>query len=152
MAAAHGEHDALQAALEAGHPLDASIAAALGDGAALEPLLASASPAQIQNAFGLAVINAHLACATIALDAGADVNAFLPVHAHSTALHHAAGTDDVATIALLLARGARTDLRDTLWNATPLAWAIDGNRAAATAALERLEPPVAPGAPERPAD
>jgi len=45
MAAAHGEHDALQAALEAGHPLDASIAAALGDGAALEPLLASASPA-----------------------------------------------------------------------------------------------------------
>jgi ankyrin repeat protein len=71
------------------------------------------------------------------LEAGADVNAFLPVHAHSTALHQAAVNDDVAMIEMLLARGARTDARDKLWEGTPLDWSIHENRPAAQAVLER---------------
>jgi ankyrin repeat protein len=56
---------------------------------------------------------------------------------HSTALHQAALGEDVALIELLLERGARTDQRDTLWNGTPLEWAIHQGRTAARAVLER---------------
>jgi ankyrin repeat protein len=85
---------------------------------------ATASADDIQMALGLAVINRKVACARVALDAGAHINAILPVHAHSTALHWAAVNDDVAMIDLLLARRARTAARDTLRDATPPGWAI----------------------------
>jgi hypothetical protein len=45
-----------------------------------------------------------------------------------TALHQAALTDDVALVDVLLARGAPTDARDRMWNATPLQWAIHEGR------------------------
>ena len=84
----------------------------------------------------MATLNGHLEAATIALDAGADVNAFFPYHAHMTALHQAASNDSAAFVELLLARGARTDTRDTMWDATPLAWADFLDKPAARAALE----------------
>ena len=62
--------------------------------------------------------------ARLCLDAGADVNALLPVHKHSTPLHQAAINEDLPMLELLVARGARLDTRDTLWNATPLDWAV----------------------------
>jgi ankyrin repeat protein len=59
------------------------------------------------------------------LDAGEDPNRYNPVdgHAHSTPLHQAAAAGDMAMLRLLVERGARLDLRDTMWNATPLEWA-----------------------------
>jgi hypothetical protein len=138
-AAAHRESAALQEFIAAGVPMSAPIAAALGDDAQLRPCLARADATDVQTAFGLAVINGHREAARLALDAGADVNAPLPVHRHSTALHQAAGDDRVDLIELLLARGARTDVRDTLWNGTPLGWAIHAGRTAAQLLLERAE-------------
>ena len=135
--AAHRELDALRALLDAGAALSAPIAAALGDVTPLRDLLAHADAADVQAAFAMAVINGELEAARIALDAGADVNAFLPVHAHSTALHQAAASDDVPLIEMLLDRGARTDCRDTLWDGTPLDWAIHEHRSAARDVLER---------------
>jgi hypothetical protein len=41
-------------------------------------------------------------------------------------------------IDLLLAHGARPDIRDKLWDATPLGWAIHENRPAARARLEAI--------------
>ena len=116
--------------------MSAPIAAALGADDVLRELLPSASRDDVQTAFGLAVINGHTNAARLALDAGADVDAYLPVHAHMTALHGAAQLDDAALIALLLSRGARADQRDTLWDATPLGWANHFGKAAARAALE----------------
>jgi ankyrin repeat protein len=98
-------------------------------------MLPNADQDDVQIAFGLAVINGHLDAVRLALDAGADVNAALPVHGHATALHQAAGDDNVPMIELLLARGARTDVADALWGGTPLDWADYGNRAEAVAAL-----------------
>ncbi len=135
--AAHRELDALRALVAGGRPVTAPIAAALGDDAALRNLIATADSDDVQTAFGLAVVNGHTEAARIALDAGADVNAYLPVHSHSAALHQAANDDNVAMIEMLLARGARTDLCDTLWDGTPLGWAIFLDRPAAQAALER---------------
>ncbi len=135
MAAGYRELDALCALLDAGEPMNASIAAALGADDALRELVLTAGREDMQTAFGLAVINQRLEGARLALDAGADVNAPLPVHEHASALHQAALDDSTALIELLLAHGARTDARDKLWDGTPLDWAVYGNRSAAQSAL-----------------
>ncbi len=140
MAAGHQELNALHTLLASGYPMNAPIAAALGDDERLTDLIGAASMGEIQSAFGLAVLNGHLRAAEIALDAGAEVNASLPVHVHSTALHQAAGAGSLPMIARLLARGADAHARDTLWEATPRGWAEHvGNDAAqiALAAAER---------------
>ena len=128
MALAHGELEGVEFLLRAGYPLTAPIAAALGRLEAVEP-----EDADI--ALALAVINDRRDAARVALEAGADPNAFLPVHAHSTALHQAVLSDDVELLELLVSYGARTDVQDTLWNGTPLDWAIHENRPRARAYL-----------------
>ena len=74
----------------------------------------------------------------MALDAGADPNGFLPVHTHSLPLHIAALHEDLSTMELLVARGARTDIPDKLWGSTPLGWAIHQGKSRAQAYLESL--------------
>ncbi|MBV8298132.1 MAG: ankyrin repeat domain-containing protein [Candidatus Eremiobacteraeota bacterium] len=137
--AAYHELDALRALIENGFAMTAPIAAALGELDALRELLRNAGSEEVQSAFALAVINGNVAAARLALDRGADVSAFLPVHAHSTALHQAAANDDPAMVELLLARGAQTDTLDTLWEGTPLGWAIYLDKPRARAALEAAE-------------
>lgn len=138
MTLAHRELLPIEALLRAGHPMTAAIAAAFGQSDRLEELLPGASAEETQNAFGMAVINGHIEAARLALDAGADVNAFLPVHRHSTPLHHAAIDDNLELIGLLLARGARTDVADKLWNSTPLGWARHQGKSRAADYLERM--------------
>jgi hypothetical protein len=137
VAAAYRELEALGALIGGGRPANAAISAALGRDAQLRDLLPAASTEDIQTAFGLAVMNRQTEAVRLTLDAGADVNAFLPVHAHITALHQAALNDDVSSIALLLARGASTDKRDTLWDGTALDFAVHENRRKARAMLKR---------------
>ena len=127
--------------LAGGLPLTAGIAAALGDLDRLPALLAEASREEIQRALGLAVINRENAAARMALDAGADPNAFLPVHAHSLPLHQAAIDENLELMELLVSRGARTDIADTLWGSTPLGWAIHQGKTRAQAYLEGLTKP-----------
>jgi ankyrin repeat protein len=136
---AHWELAPIRALLRGGHPMTAPIAAALGETNRLEVLLREASAADIQNAFGMAVINRQTEAARLALDAGADVNGFLPVHAHSTALHQAAIDENLDLMELLVARGARTDIADKLWSSTPLGWASHQGKARARAYLEGLQ-------------
>jgi hypothetical protein len=45
----------------------------------------------------------------------------------ATALHLAAAARSIATIRLLLERGADIEARDTTWDSTPLEWAIVGS-------------------------
>jgi hypothetical protein len=113
------------------------MAAALGESAALRALIGKASADEVAAAFGLAAINGRAEALRIALDAGADPNAYLPVHAHTTALHQAALLDRADLVELLLARGANPHARDKLWDATPLDWATHGDHALARAALEK---------------
>ena len=51
----------------------------------------------------------------------------------------AALNDDVEMLKLLVARGARLDTRDTLWNGTPLGWAVHNKKAEAEAYLRSLQ-------------
>ncbi|HEY4922632.1 MAG TPA: hypothetical protein VII40_21210, partial [Xanthobacteraceae bacterium] len=143
VALAHGCLAPVRTLLERGHAMTAPIAAALGRDEDLARLLAHARAPERQEAFALAVINRRVAAARLGLDAGADVNAFLPVHKHSTPLHQAAVNDDVAMLELLVARGASLATRDTLWNGTPLGWAEHTRKRAAERFLRALTPDAA---------
>jgi ankyrin repeat protein len=136
VAAAHGELAPLRVLIDLGFPMTASIAATLGDDAALASVIAHASAAEIQDAFSMAVVNGRLEAARMTLAAGADVGAYMAVHEHGTALHSATVIDDAPMIEMLLAHGARADVRDKLWDSTPLEWAIHEGKERARAALE----------------
>ena len=138
VALAHRQHAPVQALLDHGMAMTAPIAAALGRNDELAVLLPGASAEDRQTALGLAVINWQLEAARLCLDAGADVNSLLPVHKHSTPLHQAAINDDLPMLELLVGRGARLDTRDTLWNGTPLGWAVHNEKRAAEAYLRSL--------------
>lgn len=133
-------HQEVDAVIATGHPVTLPIAAAAGDIARMPGLLAGATPAQVQVAFGLAVLNGQATAAARTLDAGADIDAFLPVHAHMTALHAAAGAGVTDLVRLLLDRGARTDIRDRTWNSTPLGWARHESRDEVAELLSRSSP------------
>lgn len=55
----------------------------------------------------------------LAVELGFDVNAFDGY----TPLHHAAAANDTETVQFLLDHGARTDVKDDEYDATPLGWA-----------------------------
>jgi ankyrin repeat protein len=59
------------------------------------------------------------------LDAGEDPNRYNPLggHSHTTPLHQAAGAGHTELARLLVEHGARLDLKDILWHATPADWA-----------------------------
>src|SRR5262249_61092670 len=69
------------------------------------------------------------------LDAGEDPDRRNPdgFHSHATPLHQAVWGNHEAVVRLLIERGARLDLRDTLFDGTPLGWAEHGHRDALTA-------------------
>jgi ankyrin repeat protein len=136
---AHYEVEPILALLDRGMPMTAPIAAALGRVDALRSLLVDASPDDRQEALGLAVINRRLEAARMCLDAGADTNQLLPVHRHAMPLHTATLNGDVEMLKLLVARGARLDVRDKLWNGTPLGWAVHNKKAEAEAYLRSLQ-------------
>jgi ankyrin repeat protein len=140
VALAHWCLEPVETLLKRGLAMTALIAAALDRRSELAAMLPHASSADRQSALGLAVINRRLEAARLCLDAGADPNQFLPVHRHSMPLHQAAIHDDVAMLKLLVERGARLDIRDTLWRGTPLGWAIHQKKSAAEAYLRSLQP------------
>ncbi|HEV2818098.1 MAG TPA: ankyrin repeat domain-containing protein [Allosphingosinicella sp.] len=124
--------------LDHGLALTALEAAGLGR-AELAGLLDAASDDEKSDALAMAVINRQAEAARLCLEAGADPNRFMPCHKHSTPLHQAAINDDVETLELLVAHGARRDVRDTLWRGTPLGWAVHEGRKDAEAYLRGLE-------------
>jgi ankyrin repeat protein len=134
---AHCVLEPIHLLLKRGAALTPAMAASLGRTTELIGLLPSATAEDRQAAFGLAVINRQVDAARACLDAGADVNAQLPVHRHSKAVHQAAGANDLAMLALLVDRGADLLARDTLWNGSPIGWATHGGNAEAEAFLRQ---------------
>ena len=65
------------------------------------------------------------------LDSGEDPNRYNPAgnHGHSTPLHQAALAGREEVVRLLVTRGARLDIKDTIYDGTPLGWALHGGRA-----------------------
>lgn len=66
------------------------------------------------------------------LDAGEDPDRLNPdgFHSHSTPLHQAVWADHLDMVKMLVERGVRLDVRDTIYDGTPLDWAKHGKRTA----------------------
>ena len=124
-AALHGEFEAVTALIGRGARIDLPVAAALGRIEDARLLLPGASPEDRHLALTLASNFGHVEVVRLLLDAGEDPNRYNPVggHSHTTPLHQAAGAGHEEVVRLLVERGARLDMKDILWQATPADWA-----------------------------
>ena len=126
-ALAFGYLSAAEALVRRGARVD-NIAAAAGLGrlADAAQLLATADPESRHRAIVLAAQHGHAEIVGLLLDAGEDPNRYNPDgnHSHSTPLHQSALAGHYAVVRLLVERGARLDIKDTIYQGTPLGWAI----------------------------
>jgi ankyrin repeat protein len=111
---------------------DVPTAAGLGRLEEVARLLPGADAHSKHIALALAAQHGHAEVVRLLLDAGEDPNRYNPDghHAHSTPLHQAALVGHEAVVRLLVERGARLDLRDKVYQGTPLGWAIHGGQTA----------------------
>ena len=140
-ALAHGEFAAAEALLRHGALLSLSVAAAMGKLEEAKLELPSANAEERHRALALAAQFGHVEIVRLLLDAGEDPNRYNPVgaHSHSTPLHQAAWHGHRSVVELLLERGARSDLRDILFQGTPADWASHAGRAELAAYLGAAE-------------
>jgi hypothetical protein len=135
-----GISDAAKVLAQRGARIDLPAAAGLGlmdDAARLLPF---ADAEARHRALSLAAQHGHPEIVRLLLDAGEDPNRYNLEgnHAHSTPLHQAVLTGNEAVVRLLVERGARLDTRDTVWQGTPLGWALYGGGKAQAEMAERL--------------
>lgn len=121
-----GKLAAAQALVRRGAPIDTLAAAAgLGQSDGVRRMLSTASPDDRHRALALAAQLGHAEVVSLLLDAGEDPNRFNPprTHRHSTPLHQAIAAGHLHVVRLLVERGARLDIEDTIYQGTPLGWA-----------------------------
>ena len=121
-----GMRDAAAALVRGGARIDSlPKAAGLGRIDDVKRLLPSATAHDRHGALALAAQLGHLEVAELLLDAGEDPNRFNPkgYHGHSTPLHQAIAHGHFEVAKRLIERGARLDIKDTLFKGTPLGWA-----------------------------
>jgi ankyrin repeat protein len=77
-------------------------------------------------AIALASQLGHVDVVRLLLDSGEDPNRYNPdaMHSHSTPLHQAVSADHPDVVRLLAEGGARLDIRDKIYQGTPLDWAV----------------------------
>jgi ankyrin repeat protein len=121
-----GFTDAARTLIDRGAPVDTLAAAAgLGRVADLKTMLPSATAGDRHRALALASQLGQIEAVNLLLDADEDPNRYNPsgTHAHSTPLHQAIAHGHLDVVRLLVERGARLDIRDTIYQGTPLGWA-----------------------------
>ena len=123
-----GMLDAAAALVRRGACIELPTAAGLGLVDEATCLLPSADAEARHRALSLAAQHGHAQIVRLLLDAGEDPNRYNLEgnHAHTTPLHQAVLGGHEAVVRLLVERGARLDIRDTIWNGTPLGWALHG--------------------------
>jgi ankyrin repeat protein len=129
-AALHGEFEGVNALIKRGARVDLPVAAALGRIEDTARLLADACSEDRHLALSLGANFGQVEVVRLLLDAGEDPNRYNPVggHSHTTPLHQAAGAGHDQVVRLLVERGARLDIKDILWHATPADWAKHAGR------------------------
>jgi hypothetical protein len=123
-----GMGDVAKLLAERGARIDLPAASGLGLAREAARLVSSADEDERRRALSLAAQQGHPDIVALLLDTGLDPNRFNPEtnHPHCTPLHQAVLGGHEAAIRILVPRGARLDIRDTIWNGTPLGWAIHG--------------------------
>lgn len=132
---------AARALLERGAPVT-TVAAAAGLSLLerVAELLPTATALDRRRALALAAQLGEVETTRRMLDAGEDPNRFNPpgTHAHATPLHQAALAGHRGVVELLVARGARLDLRDEIYGGTPAGWAEHGGHPELAAYLREI--------------
>ena len=132
-ALAFGFIDAARALIRRGARMDTVAAAAgMGDREKVLGLLPTASPVDRHKALALATQHGHTDIVALLLTAGEDPSRYNPEgnHAHSTPLHQAVWSGHEDIVRLLVERGARLDIKDRIYQGTPLGWATHGGKTA----------------------
>ena len=135
-----GMIDAAAFLAERGAHIDLPAAAGLGRVGDAARLLPSADAAARHRALSLAAQQGHAEIVCLSLDAGEVPNRYNPEsnHPHTTPLHQAVLGGHEAVVRLMVERGARLDIRDTIWQGTPLGWALHGGGTAQAQMAECL--------------
>ena len=123
--------EAADALVTRGAPIDTLAAAAgLGRLDDVRRMLPLAAASDRHRAVALAAQCGHADVVGVLIDAGEDPNRFNPpgTHSHSTPLHQAIAAGHLNVVQLLVERGARLDIKDSLFKSTPLGWAEYCNR------------------------
>jgi len=121
-----GYLDAARALVRRGARVDSlSEAAGLGLLDEVQRRVAMAEADDRHRALALAAQLGHVDVVRVLLDAAEDPDRYNPpqAHSHSTPLHQAVAAGHLDVVRLLVERGARTDIRDSLFESTPLGWA-----------------------------
>jgi len=130
-ALAFGYLPAAEALVRHGARIDTvAVAAGLGRIEDVRRLLPAAPSLDRHRATALAAQLGKVDVLRLLLDAGEDPNRYNPKgnHGHSTPLHQAVWAGHADAVRLLVERGARLDIRDTIYDGTPLDWAEYGGR------------------------
>lgn len=133
--------DAADALVRRGAPIDTVAAAAgLGRIEDVRRMLPSATAGDRHRAMALAAQCGHADVLALLVDAGEDPNRFNPpgCHSHSSPLHQAIAAGHLEVVELLIDRGARLDIKDSIYQGTPLGWAEHCNRPEIASYLESL--------------
>jgi ankyrin repeat protein len=141
----HGSVAAVQALIRRGAKVDLAIAA-LGDAETFKRMLTTSTAEQRHLAMAVAAQYCQIEIVRILLDAGEDPNRYNPLggHSHCTPLHQAAGYGTLELARLLIEHGARVDIKDVLWKATPADWAHHVGRTEMEAYLRPFEEAAKP--------
>ncbi len=126
-----GYLETAEALVRRGAPIDnLVVAAGLGRVKEATDFLQTADSQSRHQAQALAAQLGQVKTLKLLLDAGEDPNRFNPegFHSHSTPLHQAVWSDHLEAVKLLVEHGTRLDIRDTLYDSTPLDWAKHGKR------------------------
>lgn len=133
-----GMRDAAKALVRRGAAVNTVAAAAgLGDIDKVRHQLPDASETDRHRALALAAQLGHTEVVRLLLDEGADPNRFNPpgTHSHTPPIHQAIAAGHLEVVKLLIERGARLDIKDTIYQGTPLGWAQYCDRPAIAAYL-----------------
>lgn len=121
-----GKLDAAKTLVQRGAPVATLAAAAgLGDLEQVRRMLPEANDLDRHRAMALAAQLGHTEVVRLLLDEGGDPNRFNPpgTHSHTPPIHQAIAAGHLEVVKLLIERGARLDIKDTIYQGTPLGWA-----------------------------
>lgn len=127
-ALAHGNIAAAQRLLERGSKPTLTTAICLERWDEVPQLLQTASSSELDVALVAAAFFGKVPALTHLLEHGANPNAYPDpaegFHSHATALHQAVWSGSLEAVKVLVEAGARLDLKDTIYEGTPLGWAM----------------------------
>ncbi len=140
-----GFPDTAEALVRRGAPVETLAAAAgLGRIEDVSRLLPFADGLERHRAFALAAQLGRTQAVRLLLDVGESPDRYNPegFHAHATPLHQAISAGHLDVVRLLVERGARLDIRDTIFEGTPLGWAEYLDRKEIVEYLRRVDAPA----------